>query len=252
MSAVAMPQNRSRSCRSAATDAPIIVPNSSVHHGTASAVSRETRFAHQRPPCERRRDRAVHGVRGRMAAEAREVAHEHRARAARLETGEHRLRLRVAFAGDEERARGRVGADRANVETLVQRILEPRGGEQIDQRGDCPPRSLRAPGPDDARRGSEHAVRRVARVARRLRRRKRRTAIQIELRADRRVDELPVVLAARLVQQREVDVRLQRILGGVEHRHPVQAGDLRRRVHLRGARAVLHRSVAETRRRSAC
>ena len=49
----------------------------------------------------------------------------------------------------------------------------------------------------------------------------------------------------RLAQDGEAQVGLERLPGRVEHRHAVQAGHLRRRVHDRGARGVLHRLADE-------
>ncbi len=97
-------------------------------------------------------------------------------------------------------------------------------------------RALRARRPDDAGRRREHAVRRVAGVARGLRGRE-----HIQLRAYRHVDQLSVVLAAKLVQKGEVDICLERVLRGVQHRDLVHSGDLGLRVHLRCTGAILHR-----------
>ena len=65
--------------------------------------------------------------------------------------------------------------------------------------------------------------------------------MQVELRADRDIDQLHVVLAAEFVQQCEVDVGLDRVLCRIEHRHAMQARDLGLGVHLRGTGTVLHR-----------
>ena len=74
-----------------------------------------------------------------------------------------------------------------------------------------------------------------------MRRRELGRSVQIQLRRNGDVHQLAIVLAARLVQQREAHVRFERILRGIEHRHAVQTGDLRLRVHLRCAGAILHR-----------
>ncbi len=62
----------------------------------------------------------------------------------------------------------------------------------------------------------------------------------IDFGADRNVHQFPVVIASRLMQQREAHIGFQRVLGGLQHRHAMQAGDLGLRVHLRGAGRILH------------
>ena len=61
------------------------------------------------------------------------------------------------------------------------------------------------------------------------------------------VGELVVVGAVQLAQDGQAQVRLERLPGGIQHRHAVQARHLRRRVHDRGARGVLHRLAREDR-----
>src|SRR5438132_9013185 len=100
-------------------------------------------------------------------------------------------------------------------------------------------RALRAARADDACSGRENAVRRVARLARSLCGGERRIAAEIELSTDGDVDQLTIVVTARLMQEREVDVGFERILRRVQHRHDVQAWYLGLGVHLRGARAVV-------------
>ena len=65
--------------------------------------------------------------------------------------------------------------------------------------------------------------------------------MQIQLRAYRDVDQLSVVFPAEFVQEGEVDVRLEGVMRGVEHRYLVQAGDLGPGIHLRRTGAIFHR-----------
>ena len=69
--------------------------------------------------------------------------------------------------------------------------------------------------------------------------------MQVDMRRDRHVGELVVVRAVGLAQDREAQVRLERLQGGIEHGDAVQAGHLRRRVHDGGTRRVLHRLADE-------
>ena len=69
--------------------------------------------------------------------------------------------------------------------------------------------------------------------------------MQVDVGRDRDVGELVVVRAVGLAQHGQAQVRLERLQGRIEHRHAMQAGHLRRRVHDRGARRVLHRLADE-------
>src|ERR1700730_9814616 len=69
--------------------------------------------------------------------------------------------------------------------------------------------------------------------------------MEIDLGADRDIDKRPLVVTAGFVQKREADVGLHGVLRGLQHRDAVEARHLRRRVHLRGTRRVLHRPARE-------
>src|SRR5258705_3617221 len=101
-----------------------------------------------------------------MAAQSLQVAHEYGLGVPRLQSREHRARLLVRRLRDEEVRFARL--DRARIERLVERALQARRREEIDQlrgRAACGLLALRA---DDARGRREDAVGRIARLARGL------------------------------------------------------------------------------------
>ena len=176
------------------------------------------------------------------STEAFEQPQDGRAGAARADRLDHQLRTHVLICrgGQKERARGRSDLDSREVEAFVTRILKSGLREQIDQRIGAGKRARYALRPDDAGRGGHDAVRRVARLARGLGGDERRIANQIDLGGDRDIEQRTVVLIRNIVDQRQREVGLERLLGEVENGKAMDARDLRVRVHLRGARAVLH------------
>ena len=126
------------------------------------------------------------------------------------------------------------------VELDVVPFLQAGAGERVDQRpraGQC---ALDALGADDRRGGGHHGVRRIAGLARGIHGDQDRVADQVDLGRHGDVEHRAVVRAGRLVYQRQREVGLQRLQREFEHRVSVHRRDLRLRVHLRSARAVLH------------
>ena len=241
-----MPQKRPGSCRAASAEAPISVPNSCSHHGKLSAVSARDALARQRPPGQRGRDRGQHRGLGRMARQALQPAQEHRARRRAPATpASRRLRARIGRVGRQRRAGRRRRPARCRSLSLSEApnsMPSPAAWKRSIMKLERLARRLLALRPDDGRRRGQHRIGRVAGLAAGLRRRQLGPAMQVDVGGDRGRDQLAVVLAAGVVQQRQRDVRLaaaawpRRSMRGA-----VQAADLRLRVHLRGARGVLHR-----------
>ena len=71
--------------------------------------------------------------------------------------------------------------------------------------------------------------------------------MQVDVGGDGDVGQRIVVRAVALAQHREAEIGLERLPGRLQHRHAVQAGHLRRRVHHRGPGGVLHRLADEDR-----
>ena len=200
-------------------------------------------LALQRPPGQRQRDRGQDRVGGHPVAQAAQAAHEHRPGAARLQRGQQgrgpagpaRRPAATAPAGCHPST---VASSTASLD-LAQEQVEQRLGGRLDA-------STRR-GPEDAGGGGQHRVGRVAGLARGVGGGEHRVAVQVDVGGDRDVGQRVVVGAVALAQDREAQVGLERLAGGVQHRDAVQAGDLCRRVHDRGARGVLHRLADEHR-----
>ena len=92
-----------------------------------------------------------------------------------------------------------ISVDRFHIEPFVERAFCPAAMKHVDQRQCGVAGATEALRTDDARRGREHAVRRVARFAGRFRRRELGRSVQIQLRGNRDVHQLAIVLAAGLV-----------------------------------------------------
>ena len=162
-------------------------------HPCRQALHRQARhaLAHQRTPAERGGDGREHRVGARVAAQSLEVAHEHRAGAARIAG-------RRASPGHAGRAaRPSIEApplpasqQPIELEALVERVVQPGGREALDQLARNGSRALDAPRPDDGQRRRQHGIRCIARFACRLRRGKRRIAVQVEPGADGHADQL--------------------------------------------------------------
>ena len=89
----------------------------------------------------------------------------------------------------------------AEIEVLVHALCESGGCEPLDQRAHRRARALLPTRPHDARRRREHAVRRIARFARGFRRSEGGIPMEVYLRADRDVNERPIVLATGFMQE---------------------------------------------------
>ena len=93
---------------------------------------------------------------------------------------------------------------------------------------------------DDGRGRRHDRVRRIAGGARRIGGGEDRISHQVDLGRHRDVEQRAVVRSGALVHQRQGEVGLQGLQRQVQHRVAVHRGDLRLRIHHRGAGAVLH------------
>ena len=188
-------------------------------------------FALQRPPRHRQGQRRQHRIGGDVGAEPAQVAHEDRPGPPCLDRCQQRRGPAVRPRPEQRR----LGRDVAEIDRLVEGVVDL-AQEQLQQRLGRPPDPSTRPGPQDAGGGGQHGVGRIAGGAGGLGRGQERVAVQVDVGGDGDVGQRIVVRAVALAQHREAEIGLERLPGRLQHRHAVQAGHLRRRVHHRGAR----------------
>ena len=232
------PQKAPGSCRCASTDAPIVVASSVIHHGRHSAVRREMRFAvsgdHASVTHTAASTASYVGCPGNVASQSRIT--EFAPRACRPASSARALgsasrctkcslpdRSTVARSNDVSCALTSPAAAKRSIISLAPRVAAAwRLGPTIAMAAAST--ALGAlPASREACAATSSGVPASPSAAR-----------------NRGGDELAIVVVARLVEQRELDDGLEGQGGRLQHRHAVEAADLGRRVHLRGARGVLH------------
>ena len=200
-------------------------------------------FAHQRAPRDRGCDRSEDRIARRSRTKRFEKIQEQRFSATVAHGFQHRLGARIVRLGGgrrKQRARILVDLDRAQIKSFVAGVEQAGMGKEIDQ----PPRAGESPldplGSDDRGCRGHDRIGRVTRFARRLSGHQCRVADQVGLRRNRNIEHGAIVLARDLVHERQREIRFQRQERELEDGTPVDAGDLRLRIHHRRAGSVLH------------
>ena len=121
----------------------------------------------------------------------------------------------------------RAGLDRRRVEVVVERVLEACTRKRLDERSYHLARALHPAWAEDAQRGGEDRIGRIAGVAGRLRSRQHGISVEVERRAYGYVHQLLGVPVPRFVHERKTEVAFERMPGGREHRDAVEVRDLR-------------------------